>query len=235
MVIAGIVAGGTGSRMGDTQLPKQFLQVNGLPIIVHTINKFIANSNIDNVVVGINPFYKQLMCELIITHFANNERIFVTDGGENRTDTVNNIVKFSLENFNLTPESVFVTHDAVRPFVTQSIISQNILAAQKYGACTTAVSATDTIIQSHDKQTISQIPKRSELYMAQTPQSFLLGEYQEVYDSLTPLQKQTATDTCTLFSCCKKTVHIVEGDVTNIKITYPLDLEFASILDKSQS
>ena len=101
----------------------------------------------------------------------------------------------SSREFSFDDDSVIVTHDAVRPFVTHRIIDENIEAAKKYGACDTVIPATDTIVRSEDSENVSSIPTRSELYQGQTPQSFRIKELESVLNSLTEDEKEHA-DRC---------------------------------------
>ena len=204
MVIGAIFAGGIGSRMGSADMPKQYLQLGSKPIIVHTIEKFVVNPGIDRIIV--------LCPKAWIAH------------------TKDLVKKYLGENFAIDDDSVIVTHDAVRPFVTHRIIDENIEAAKKYGACDTVIPATDTIVRSEDSENVSSIPTRSELYQGQTPQSFRIKELESVLNSLTEDEKNTLTDACKIYTIKNKPVRIVDGEVFNIKITYTYDLKVANAL-----
>ena len=132
-------------------------------------------------------------------------------------------------------ETIIVTHDSVRPFVTHRIIEENIEYAQKYGACDTAVPATDTIVQSEDNIVISDIPERSKMYQGQTPQTFRLKKLKELYEGLTEEEKKILTDAAKIFVMKGEKVYLVEGEVSNIKITYPYDLRVAETLIQEDS
>ena len=141
-----------------------------------------------------------------------------------------NAVRYIEETDGLDDDTVIVTHDAVRPFVTARIIDENIRYALEYGATDTVVAATDTIVESVDKQTISNIPDRKMMYQGQTPQSFKAKKLKELYESLTDAEKDILTDACKIFSMKGCPVHLVRGEVHNIKITYPYDLRVAKAL-----
>ena len=309
MVIAGIVAGGTGSRMNKAyhesvhskdaarggfpvsqagNCPKQFMEIGGKAILLHTIEKFLTSPDIDAVVVGVHPNWKKYLEELLdkfqigeslvspelniqseasdrehalgddgnrpdvssqaseskkilavaagsdctnlsALTFAKREILIVTGGGD-RTDTLNRIVEAAAVRWQLSDEDIFVTHDAVRPFVTQEIIHENVFAAREYGICGTAIAATDTILHSSDGEFIEDIPLRSEMYQAQTPQSFQYGIYRDVYHGLTQEELASLTDACGMFYRKGCEVYMVPGDVRNFKITYPQDLQLAKAL-----
>ena len=232
MVIGAIFAGGIGSRMGSADMPKQYLQLGSKPIIVHTIEKFVVNPGIDRIIVLCPKAWiahtKDLVKKCLGEAIA--EKINVVEGGSTRNGTLENALKFINENFAIDDDSVIVTHDAVRPFVTHRIIDENIEAAKKYGACDTVIPATDTIVRSEDGENVSSIPTRSELYQGQTPQSFRIKELESVLNSLTEDEKNTLTDACKIYTIKNKPVRIVDGEVFNIKITYTYDLKVANAL-----
>ena len=102
--------------------------------------------------------------------------IVVLKGGDTRNDTIINSINYIKENFDIDDDSIIVTHDSVRPFVTHRIIEDNINAAIEFGACDTVVPATDTIVESVDGEIIKDIPLRDNFYQGQTPQSFKINK-----------------------------------------------------------
>ena len=118
----------------------------------------------------------------------------------------------------------------MRPFVTYRIIKENLEAMQKYDACDTVISATDTIVQSNNGKTITSIPNRSVLYQGQTPQTFKVEMLKQLQNRLTGEDRAQLTDACKIFSMNNKPVALVEGSATNIKITYSSDLLMAEAL-----
>ena len=231
MVYAGIVAGGSGLRMGADK-PKQFLEVKGKPIIIHTLLRFLSVDGIDRVIVAVNPDWLGEMQELIERFIPQpvKQRITLIKGGADRNASVMNIVEAIRKSTALSDEDILLTHDGVRPFVSTETIKENISAAAEFGACTTAVPATDTLLYSEDGITVTDTPERSKLFCAQTPQSFKITALLEAYSSLDDSQKQNLTDVCGIFSAAGKDVRIVKGSPENIKITSPLDLRLAELL-----
>ncbi len=230
MVIGAIFAGGIGSRMGSADMPKQYLQLGSKPIIAHTIEKFAVNPGIDHVIVLCPKAWIAHTKDIIKKYLGENADVAVVEGGATRNGTLENALKYIEENYGVDDDSIIVTHDAVRPFVTHRIICENIDSARKYGACDTVIPATDTIVDSADGNFIRSIPPRSELYQGQTPQSFNIKELTTVLASLTEDEKEILTDACKIFTIKNKPVHIVEGEVFNIKITYTYDLRVANAL-----
>lgn len=231
MIFAAILAGGIGSRMGGTDTPKQFLALGNKPVIIHTIEKFVINKKIDKIIVLTPKNYISSTINLIEKYIPNND-IIVIEGGKTRNDTLLNSIDYIDEHFGIDDDSILITHDSVRPFVTHRIIEDNIDAAIKYGACDTVIPATDTIVESIGGKTISNIPVRDNYYQGQTPQSFNINKLYNLINSLTEEEANILTDACKIFTLKDEEVYLVNGEVTNIKITYPYDLRLAnSILE----
>lgn len=230
MIFAAILAGGIGSRMGGTDTPKQFLPLGDRPVIVHTIEKFVINSKIDEIIVLTPQNFINHTVHLIEDYIGDKSNVTVIEGGKTRNDTIMNCVDYIGENFGIDDDSIIITHDSVRPFVTHRIIEDNIVAAKRYGACDTVVPATDTIVESINGTTIESIPVRDYYYQGQTPQSFNIKKLYNLINSLTEEESNILTDACKIFTLKDEEVHLVEGEVTNIKITYPYDLKLANTI-----
>lgn len=233
MIYAVIAAGGIGSRMGNVEKPKQYMTLKDKPIIAHTVEKFYVNSSFRKVIILCPEQWVSHTKSILKKHLPEDERVVVLQGGDTRNETIMNAIRYIEETDGLDDETIIVTHDAVRPFVTARIINENIEAAIKYGATDTVVPATDTIVESCDGVVISNIPDRSKLYQGQTPQSFKAKLLKDLYYSLTEEEKNILTDACKIFSMKGHDVHLIDGEVHNIKITYPYDLRVAkSLLDE---
>ena len=230
MIFAAILAGGIGSRMGGTDTPKQFLDLGNKPVVIHTIEKFVINSKIDKIIVLTPQNFVNHTVHLINEFIGENEDIVVIEGGETRNDTLMNSISYIDENFGIDDDSIIITHDSVRPFVTHRIIEDNIDAARRYGACDTVIPATDTIVESINAKTIESIPVRDYYYQGQTPQSFNVRKLFNLINSLTPEESNILTDACKIFTLKDEDVYLVEGEVTNIKNTYPYDLKLANTI-----
>ena len=236
MIFAAILAGGIGSRMGGTDTPKQFLTLGDKPVIIHTIEKFVINSKFDKIIVLSPQNFINHTNNLIDEYLGENDRIVVIEGGKTRNDTLLNSINYINENFDIDDDSIIVTHDSVRPFLTHRIIEDNIEAAKKFGACDTVIPATDTIVESIDGEVIENIPLRDNFYQGQTPQSFKINKLSELINSLSEEETNILTDACKIFVLKGEDVHLVKGDITNIKITYPYDLKLANtILKENES
>ena len=233
MIYAAILAGGIGSRMASEK-PKQYINIGGKPIILHTIEKFCLCSEFEEILILCPKDWIEYTKGLIAKHISPSDRMKLIEGGSTRNETIQNAISHIEASGNLDEDTVIVTHDAVRPFVTYRIIKDNIEAAVNYGACDTVVPATDTIVASEDGDVISAIPDRAKLYQGQTPQSFNALKLQKLYRSLTEDEKDILTDAAKIFVIKGEPVKLVKGETYNVKITYPYDLTVAEGLLKGE-
>lgn len=222
MVIAALLAGGSGSRMGGT-LPKQFLNIGGTPVLIHSLRAFTQSGLVDACVISVPAAYLALTRSLVQAESTGSCLVSVIEGGATRSGTLLKVLEHLEEN-GLLQNSVLLTHDAVRPFVSNRMIADNIAAAKAFGACNTCVPATDTIFLSTDGKVIDSVPDRSTVFHAQTPQSFSGEELYALCKALPPAEFDRMTDGCSVYARFGKPVALVEGDRDNIKITYPEDL-----------
>jgi 2-C-methyl-D-erythritol 4-phosphate cytidylyltransferase len=219
--IAVIVAGGSGTRMGVTT-PKQFIELEGRPILVHTISAFTeAFPDIDIIVVLPGSFL-EVGSDLVAKHIPERT-IFFAEGGETRFHSVQRGLQLVRE-----PSVIFV-HDAVRCLVSPELIRNCYDQALILGTAVPAVQVSDSIrkVGKDGSVTID----RSELRAIQTPQTFrsdiLLPAFRQPYDPL-------FTDEASVMERSGGKVELIEGETSNIKVTWPTDLIIASALMKSR-
>ena len=189
------------------------MEVGGKPIIIHTLEKFVVNPQFERVIVLSPKQWITYTQDIIKKYILLSDKIDVIEGGATRNDTIMNAISHIEKFYGLDEETIIVTHDSVRPFVTHRILEDNIHYAKEYGACDTVIPATDTIVESMDNQKISNIPDRSKMY--------------QVFDELSEEEKTILTDACKILVLKGDAIHLVEGEVFNIKITYPYDLRVA--------
>ncbi len=225
-----VLAGGIGSRMGNVEKPKQFLELNGKPIIIHTIEKFVIHPGFEKILVLSPKAWVGYTRDIVRKYIPLSDRIEVLEGGATRNETIMNSIRYIEQQGKLDDETVIVTHDSVRPFVNHRIIEENIRFALEFGACDTVMPATDTIVESSDGDAISGIPNRKFMYQGQTPQSFRAKKLKEEYEALTDEEREILTDACKIMVLKGHHVHLVRGEVSNIKITYPYDITVAKAL-----
>lgn len=230
MIYAEILAGGKGTRMGNVSMPKQFLPLNEKPIIIHTIEKFLLNDRFAKIIIASPKEWINYTKDIINKFIGKNEKIVVIEGGEDRNGTIMNGVRYVEETFGLFDDDIIVTHDSVRPFITHRIIDENIDFGLKYGAVDTVISAIDTIVESEDGDSISNIPVRDFMYQGQTPQTFNMKMLQGHYESLSKEQKAILSDACKICVLKGEKVKLVTGEVFNIKVTTPFDLKVANAI-----
>lgn len=230
MVYGVVLAGGTGSRMGGDK-PKQYLSLKGKPIIIYTIEKMFTCRKFEKVIVLCPAQWVEHTKNLIKKHIAPAEsRVAVIEGGNTRNETIMRAIDYIEAEGNLDKDTIIVTHDSVRPFVTHRIIEENIEACTRFDACDTVIPATDTIVEAVNGETISNIPNRNHMYQGQTPQSFKALKLREIYGSLSEDEKNILTDAAKIFVLKGEKVALVAGETFNIKITYPYDLRIAKSL-----
>ncbi|MEA4956798.1 Ribitol-5-phosphate cytidylyltransferase [bioreactor metagenome] len=234
MIFAAILAGGTGTRMGNVEKPKQFLLLGKKPIIIHTIEKFYINENLEKIVVLCPKQWINYTEDLVAKYIPNSKKIVVIEGGSIRNETIMNAISYIEDNYDVEDEDIIITHDSVRPFITHRIIEDNIKFAKKFGACDTVIPATDTIVESNNGNFITNIPNRQNMYQGQTPQSFILKKLKRLYNMVPEEDKEILTDACKIFTINNEKVSLVNGEVTNIKITYPNDLRVANSILKGE-
>ena len=230
MIYGEILAGGSGTRMGNTEMPKQFLMLGDRPIIIHTIEQFLINQSFSKIIVCCPKEWVSYTEDLLEKYNIDTNRVDIAVGGSTRNETIMNGCKLIEGKYGLTDKDIIVTHDAVRPFVNQRILDDNIKLAKKYAAIDTVVSATDTIVYSKDGKIISDIPNRKECFQGQTPQTFNIKKLIALFNSLTVKEKEILTDGCKIFSLKGESVGLVDGEVYNIKLTTLYDLKIAKAI-----
>lgn len=230
MIFGAILAGGSGTRMHISSLPKQFLPIADKPIIIHTLEKMLLCPRFDCIFIGVHSSWLSHMNDLLEKYDIDTDLVKVIPGGKSRNDTIFNVIAEIDKEFGESAEHIIVTHDAVRPFITVRMLEDNIDAAKENGACDTVIPATDTIVVSKNGNSISEIPDRSFMYQGQTPQSFKIGILKELYGKLSPNQKQSLTDACKICVLNEYPVSLVNGDTSNIKITTVSDYNIAQII-----
>lgn len=224
MNIAVILAGGSGTRMGNDQ-PKQFLKVAGKQIIEHTIDAFEASKDIDEICVVSRADYVGDVEALVVRNqYKKVKRIL--QGGKERYDS-----SLAAINAYQNDEDNLLFHDAVRPLVTEKIIHDCVAALRRYNAVDVAVKTTDTIIAVDGQNCIEHIPDRQVLRNGQTPQCFKRGTIKRAYDIALQDPDFRTTDDCGVVRryLPDEPIYVVEGANFNMKLTYVEDL---FLLDK---
>ena len=212
-----IVAGGSGSRMGSAT-PKQFLELLGLPILMHTLKKF-QQSIADGEIILALPEKEQSTWQSLCEKYHFDVPHQIVNGGESRFHSVQNALQ------KVKGKSIVAIHDGVRPLVRKTVINNCIQSAEKFGAAIPTLPMQESIRKISDNG--SQTADRSQFVLVQTPQCFqsdiILKAYQQTYQN-------SFTDDASVVEQLGHKIYLVEGNKENIKITTPEDLKMAEVL-----
>lgn len=235
MIYGAMLAGGVGSRMKSATIPKQFLEVNGQPIILYTLRNMLKVTRFDYIYIATHKDYLTYMKDMVKKYVDTPEKVRIIEGGKERMDSIQNVTDAIVGDFGLHEEDVIVIHDAVRPLVTEKILNDSIDAAGEYGACVCGVPAVDTMLYSEDGKVVTNIPERSKLYNGQAPDSFRLKRFLEMQGNLTEEQRKIITGTSQICTMNHQPIYIIEGDAINFKLTTDGDLLiFKSIIGENK-
>ena len=226
MIFAAILAGGIGNRIGSNK-PKQFLRVGNKPILIHSVEKFLEVDEIDKVIVSSPKEYIETTKKLIGDYFGNDGKIVVISGGKTRNETILNSITFVKDNYG-DCDHILITHDAARIFVTPEIIKNSIVELETHDAASAVIPAVDVIFQKDKLNNLIDIPLRETLVHAQTPQSFKINKFLEIYHDLTDDEIKKLDEAMILFHLRDADIALFKGDSINFKITRPIDLKIAN-------
>lgn len=223
-----ILAAGQGKRM-KTKVQKQFLMLQGKPLLYYSLACFQNSDEIQEIVVVTGKESIDYCRSEIIEKYGFTKVKCITEGGKERY----NSVYAGLEACSADTDYVFI-HDGARPFVTEDIIKRTKEGAVTYDACIAGMPSKDTVKIIDENNMVSVTPERSRVWSVQTPQVFLYSLIKEAHDAARSTSMQGITDDAMVVEQYKNTpVHIVEGAYENIKITTPEDILVAEkILEK---
>lgn len=227
-----IFAGGAGRRMNSRSKPKQFLKLYGKEIIIHTLENFQNHPEVDNIVVVCIKGWISYLQKLLAQYDMDKVRLIVA-GGKTGQESIYNGLR-ALSDF-APDDSIVLVHDGVRPFVTDTLISDCIKSVKKNGSAITVTPATETIVALDGKK-IQNITDRSKCYLAKAPQCFYLGELLKAHEKAIKDGKTDMIDSATLMKHYGHTLYVVEGSADNIKITTPADFyTFRALYDAREN
>ncbi|MBP1046354.1 2-C-methyl-D-erythritol 4-phosphate cytidylyltransferase [Enterococcus sp. BWM-S5] len=220
MNVALIFAGGVGSRMKNDSLPKQFLELDGKPIIIHTLDVFENNPNIDAIVVVCKAEWLDYMNELL-QKFELKKVFAVIAGGATALDSQYQGLLAIDQQFPQ-EEVIVLIHDGVRPIIDDNTINNNIELVKLEGAAITVSPAIETVTYIADEK-LDEIFDREKCRLAKAPQSFLLKNILKAHKTSIDEEKRDFIDSASLMKYYGFSLGIVEGETENIKITTPSD------------
>ena len=221
MNIGVIFAGGVGTRMRSKDKPKQFLELHGKPIIVHTLGFFQDNGEIDAIVIACHPGYLSTMEELVARYRVTKVRKIVPGGQTGQLSIYNGLC--AAEEIARGERSIVLIHDGVRPLISSRLLSENIAAVRQFGSCITAGTVKETLAVVDAGLRILEVPDRACSRVAKAPQSFWLDDIISAHRSAMAAGRTDHIDSCTLMKRLGRDLHMIDGPYDNIKITTPDD------------
>lgn len=219
--IAVIFAGGVGSRMNSIELPKQFLEIYNKPIIVHTIDFFEKNNDIDHIVVVCVKGWMEYFNSLVYKYRLEKIRE-VVPGGETGQLSIYNGLR-AAKKITGSEDSIVLIHDGVRPLINTELLSQNINDVKKYGSSITSGIVKETIVEIDDNGNIRLVPDRAHSRVAKAPQCFYLKDILYSHEKALSEGYINFIDCCTMMQHYGFRLHMTDGPYENIKITTPDD------------
>ena len=228
MNIALIIAGGSGNRMGQ-DIPKQFIHIDGAPIVIHTMMCFQRHPDIQQIAIVCLKGW-----ETVLQSYANQFNItklkYIFPGGDSGMESIHNGI-YGLLEAGCDGEDLVLIHDAVRPLLSQDIISGNIAICKAYGYAVTGIKCREAILESEDGFSTSTSIPRDRLIRTQTPQTFRLKNIISAHEEAKEKGITNSVASCTL--CAElgnRMMHLVPGSEKNIKVTTVEDLEILKAL-----
>lgn len=228
---AAILAGGIGKRFG-TDIPKQFIKVSGIPIIILTIKRILSLPEFDKVIIAIHSDWLDYFLKILDDYQINREKIILVKGGKERIDSIQNVVTEIMNNYSSSKEDVVVICDAVRPFVSVEILKDSIAKSRQHGACVCALPAVDTMLYI-ENNFITSVPPRQNIFHGQAPDSFKVSTLNDALKLLTTDERKLITGTAQICVLKHIPVYAIQGDVKNIKITTSDDIKIAEHILKT--
>lgn len=217
--VAVIFAGGAGKRMRTVSRPKQFLELNGKPIIIYTLELFDNHPDVDGIiVVCIKDWIPYL--EKQLKKFEITKVVEIVEGGATGQESIFNGLCSAESHF--PDDSIVLIHDGVRPLITEQTISDNITCAERNNNCITCINATETLVVVHQEDDF-EIPSRDKSLIARAPQSFILRDILGAHRKARKERRFDFIDSCTMMSHYGHKLHTIIGPTENIKITTPTD------------
>ncbi len=232
MIFGAILAGGTGSRMKQ-KIPKQFIELNNVPIIIRTLKRMLEVNEFDHICIGIHPDYNDYLQDLFKQYTIDSKKILITLGGKERINSIENVLD-CITKISDKKDDIIVIHDAVRPFVSKEILKNSIINAQKYGACVAVTPAVDTMYILNKNDFIQNFPNRKTIFNGQAPDSFNVQLLKNSIKNLTEEERKTITGSVQICAKNGHKIKTIQGDYKNIKITTENDLAIANTILKME-
>ena len=234
MNIGVIFAGGVGSRMHSKDRPKQFLEIHEKPIIIHTLEHFENNAEIDAVVISCVAEWIDYLKGLIERFHLSKVKRIVAGGKTGQLSIYNGLC--AAKEIAGDKRAIVLIHDGVRPLINSKLLSENIACVKAHGSAITAGIVKETIVVVDGDGRVEQVPSRAKSRVAKAPQSFWLDDVLAVHNAALRDGTNNSIDSCTLMKSYGRELYMVDGPYENIKITTPDDYyTMRAILDAKEN
>lgn len=216
-------AGGIGTRMGVTALPKQYISVNNKPILIWTLEYFNHHPEIDEIYLACKEEWIKHTQDLIEEYKIDKVKAIVPGGASAQHSIYNALTEARLHN---TEDTIVLIHDGVRPFITEKLISESIRITYERGNAITYTPCQETIVISRNEDEVNSVPIRKNTLSVQAPQVFFIDDLISAHDEIQKINPEYTdiVDSCTLYHVLGRKVNLVRGNIGNIKITRPEDV-----------
>ena len=227
-----VLAAGQGRRMG-TKIQKQYLELDGKPVLYYSLHVFEQSETIDDIILVVGEGQESYCRSEIIEKYHLTKVKAVIPGGKERYASVYFALKYMNEQKNVAgaaAEGIVFIHDGARPFVDEAMIQRAYCEASEQGACVVGMPVKDTIKIADEGGYAKQTPDRKNVWMIQTPQTFSYALIYEAYEEMLKTEDTAITDDAMVLERIKgKKSKLIEGSYRNIKITTPEDLLIANV------
>ena len=230
-----IFAGGVGSRMNSKARPKQFLEIHGKPIIIHTIEHFENHLDIDAICLVIVEEWLDYTKRLIEKYNLKKVK-WVIPGGNSALDSQFKGLEAIERTVGDSKDDIVLIHDGVRPLINETLITNCIESVKKYGSAVTVAPAIETIIRKDKENAIVDTVPRSECYLARAPQCFKVEQILQTHIKAKTDNNYDFVDSTSMMLHYGYKLHTVEGPAENIKVTNPADFYICrALLDAKEN
>jgi 2-C-methyl-D-erythritol 4-phosphate cytidylyltransferase len=230
MKVGIILAGGSSGRLSELKVPKQFVEVGGVPLIMYCLQMFERCANIDALaIVAMEPWQEQIR-KWLEKYGIGKFKMFVLPGRTRQHSIYNGMLAVQ----SLQPEHVII-HDAARPLVTELDIRSCINESEGYDGATPAIPLTETIYQSEDGATITDLLNRDKLLAGQTPECYDYAKYLKAHKTLCNTELVNIRGSSEVAAKAGMKIHLYKGNPQNFKVTTIVDFEYAKYFIKERS
>ena len=229
MVYAVLFAGGVGKRMYTSSIPKQFIEVEGMPILIHTVLAFEKNKDIDAISVVCVDSWRERFQEMLAEYNVTKVK-WVVPGAETGQQSIYNGINAIYQESKDANHDIVLINDGVRPFVTDDVITNCIESVKKFSSAIVVCPVPETIVKVNEQDDITEIPDRSKWYLSKAPQGFILGELIQAHHRAMEENRYDCTNSAELMRRYGHSLHVIYDTPDNIKVTTPIDINLMKVI-----